>query len=505
MALFSPWGNQQFFDDNGNPATGWKIYSYAAGSSTPLATYTTSAGSVAQSNPIILDPLGFPTVGQIWLTSGIAYKLVLTNAAGVVKKTEDNITGVTGTASVSQWQASGLTPTYVSATSFTLAGDQTSDFHLKRRLQSTTTAGTIYSTITATAYTTLTTITVVNDSGVLDSGLSAVNLGLLTAVNPSVPASYAKSGANTDITSITGNAATATNIAGGSGGAIPYQSAAGVTAMLANGTAGQVLQSNGTTLAPSYVTPAAAPQIQTVATPTLAANAMTIPAQAFTLDFRSATLTSGAITTITGTPAALTIPSTATLGTISAVQSSIVDIVINNAGTLERAVINLAGGNDLSETGVISTTAISSAATASNVFYSNTARTNVAYRVVGRYDSTQATAGTWVTAPSLVQGVGGNALEVMSSTGMGQTWQAPARAISTTYYNTTSRPIHVSIGSSSGIISVVTLSIAGGSMAQGYSNSNGNSAIYGVVPPGMSYILNSTSGSPAVAYWNELR
>lgn len=55
---------------------------------------------------------------------------------------------------------------------------------------------------------------------------------------------------------ITGNATTATtatNLAGGSGGTIPYQSAAGTTAMLANGTAGQLLKSNGTTSAPSYV------------------------------------------------------------------------------------------------------------------------------------------------------------------------------------------------------------------------------------------------------------
>lgn len=202
--LFSPFGNSQFFDDNGDPATGWKLNTYAAGSSTPLATFTTSSGSVAQSNPIIIDSLGFPSVGQIWLTSGLAYKLVLTNASNVVKKTEDNITGVTGVSSVTQWVASGLTPTYVSATSFTLVGDQTSDFHVQRRLQSTNTSGTIYSTITATAYTTLTTVTVLNDSGVLDSGLSAVNLGFLTAVNPSVPTLYARSGANTDITSITG-------------------------------------------------------------------------------------------------------------------------------------------------------------------------------------------------------------------------------------------------------------------------------------------------------------
>lgn len=46
---------------------------------------------------------------------------------------------------------------------------------------------------------------------------------------------------------------TATNLAGGLGGSVPYQSAAGTTAMLANGSAGQLLQSNGTTLAPTWV------------------------------------------------------------------------------------------------------------------------------------------------------------------------------------------------------------------------------------------------------------
>ena len=54
-----------------------------------------------------------------------------------------------------------------------------------------------------------------------------------------------------------GSATTATNIAGGLGGSVPYQTAAGATAMLANGTAGQVLQSNGTTLAPTWVNPSA--------------------------------------------------------------------------------------------------------------------------------------------------------------------------------------------------------------------------------------------------------
>ena len=53
------------------------------------------------------------------------------------------------------------------------------------------------------------------------------------------------------------NSKTATNLNGGLGGQIPYQSATGITAMLANGSAGQVLQSNGTTLAPSWVSASA--------------------------------------------------------------------------------------------------------------------------------------------------------------------------------------------------------------------------------------------------------
>jgi hypothetical protein len=82
---------------------------------------------------------------------------------------------------------------------------------------------------------------------------------------------------------------------------------------------------------------------------------------------------------------------------------------MNNGGTLEYGIVNIAGGNDLSETGLISTTAISAAATAANVVYSNTSRSNLPYRVVEIIQSTQATAGTWITAPTLVQGVGGNA------------------------------------------------------------------------------------------------
>jgi len=60
----------------------------------------------------------------------------------------------------------------------------------------------------------------------------------------------------TIVTSASGTAATATNLAGGSNGTIPYQSASGTTQMLAVGTAGQLLQTNGAG-APTWVTPSA--------------------------------------------------------------------------------------------------------------------------------------------------------------------------------------------------------------------------------------------------------
>lgn len=57
--------------------------------------------------------------------------------------------------------------------------------------------------------------------------------------------------AGTITATLTGTASTATNLAGGSGGTIPYQSSAGITAMLSAGTSGQYLKSNGTS-APAW-------------------------------------------------------------------------------------------------------------------------------------------------------------------------------------------------------------------------------------------------------------
>jgi hypothetical protein len=85
----------QFFDNSGNVLTGGKLLTYAAGTTTPQITYTTSAGNIPQPNPIILNASGrVPGSGEIWLTDGIAYKFVLTDSNDVLIATYDNITGI---------------------------------------------------------------------------------------------------------------------------------------------------------------------------------------------------------------------------------------------------------------------------------------------------------------------------------------------------------------------------------------------------------------------------
>lgn len=80
----------QFFDNNGNPLAGGLVYTYSAGTTTPIATYTSSSGSTANTNPIVLDSAG-RTPAQIWLTEGNSYKFVLQTSLGVTIKTDDNI------------------------------------------------------------------------------------------------------------------------------------------------------------------------------------------------------------------------------------------------------------------------------------------------------------------------------------------------------------------------------------------------------------------------------
>ena len=86
----------QFFDNNGVPLAGGKLYSYAASTTTPQAAYTTVSGGTAWSNPIVLNSAGRVSgSGQIWLTDGVSYKFVLNDANDVLIGTYDNVKNIT--------------------------------------------------------------------------------------------------------------------------------------------------------------------------------------------------------------------------------------------------------------------------------------------------------------------------------------------------------------------------------------------------------------------------
>lgn len=86
-----------------------------------------------------------------------------------------------------EWLNYGLTPTYVNATQFTVNGNQTATYSVGRRVRAFVTAGTIYGTVTASSFSSQTTVTVAWDSGNLDNGVSEVDVGFLNPAYSSLP------------------------------------------------------------------------------------------------------------------------------------------------------------------------------------------------------------------------------------------------------------------------------------------------------------------------------
>ncbi len=119
MAVFlSPVGGvaAQFFTNSGVPLSGGKLYTYAAGTTTPKTSYTSSTGSTAHTNPIILDSAGRVPGGEIWV-SAPPYKFVLNTSTDVLIATYDNVIGI-GAASyqVDNFTGTGLQTVFTLST-----------------------------------------------------------------------------------------------------------------------------------------------------------------------------------------------------------------------------------------------------------------------------------------------------------------------------------------------------------------------------------------------------
>ena len=87
MPALMPYGKQQYLDNSGNPLVGGKLYTYAAGTSTPQITHSDAAGTVPNANPVVLDARGEASI--FWSAS--PYKVVLKTSADVELWSQDNL------------------------------------------------------------------------------------------------------------------------------------------------------------------------------------------------------------------------------------------------------------------------------------------------------------------------------------------------------------------------------------------------------------------------------
>lgn len=117
----------QFFDNNGAPLANGFVYTYAAGTTTELATYTDASGTIAAPNPIQLNSAGRPTSGSGAIWGQGAYKFIVKDSSGVqVGDTLDNVTSFTGLAAATNAYAETFSGNGVQ-TVFTTASDLGTD------------------------------------------------------------------------------------------------------------------------------------------------------------------------------------------------------------------------------------------------------------------------------------------------------------------------------------------------------------------------------------------
>jgi hypothetical protein len=183
MASLCPVFQEPQLTDNNEFLSGGLLWFYEAGTSTLAIAYSDSNGTVPWANPIVLDSRG-ECAGTIWLNTGEPYRIVLENKPiygqthGVVITEHDNITGITSSDAPEDWVAFGAAPTFISTTSFTVAGDYRSIFIANRKLRITDSGGVSVHSVISSSF--ALNVTTVNVTGLIDSGLSLVEYSFVT-------------------------------------------------------------------------------------------------------------------------------------------------------------------------------------------------------------------------------------------------------------------------------------------------------------------------------------
>jgi hypothetical protein len=409
----------QFFTNNGVPLAGGLIYTYAAGTTTPVATYTSSSGATPHANPIVLDSGGRVASGEIWLTTTTVYKFVLKTSAGVTIATYDNVGGSPNVADL------------------LLAANNLSEL-----------------TNTATART---------------------NLGLGTAATAAAT-SFASSGANSNITSLTGLTTPLTVSQGGTGNATLTVNAA-------------VVGGATSTSAVSAVRPG---QLGNVLTSTAGS---TVNATALVAGTEYSVLSLGTtnFTTVGATSTSLTGSIAGTVLTVTAGTDVAIGQILSGTGVTANTTIRAFGtgtGSTGTYTVSASQTVASTTITALNPIFTATG-------VATGTGTAQVT--TWASSSNPNFNIGVN-----------QTWTdvTSTRALSTTSTNSTGKPIQVSVtvngsGNSTPSGPASTFLIGGVVVGKIWSSSSSQagSPYTHIIPNGVTY---SATGDTLIS-WFELR
>jgi len=178
-----PVGNPKVIqhDENGLPAVGWKLHTYEVGTLNNKTTYSDSDLTVENTNPIILDSLGMASLYY----NGRA-RLIMKNASNITKWEEIDVS--VSPDDPAEWIGS-QDASFTTGTSFTVLSNQTTIFHINRRVKLTGSGfGTIYGSVTNSSYSApLTTVTLAVDSGTMDATLNTAFYSTLSADNPSYP------------------------------------------------------------------------------------------------------------------------------------------------------------------------------------------------------------------------------------------------------------------------------------------------------------------------------
>lgn len=96
VVIFSPIGNEQYFDNDGNPLSGGKIYYYQGGSFTiKRNTYSDSAGTIFNTNPIVLNSAG-RSATEVFVEISGSYNIVLANSDGTILQSWENVSPTLG-------------------------------------------------------------------------------------------------------------------------------------------------------------------------------------------------------------------------------------------------------------------------------------------------------------------------------------------------------------------------------------------------------------------------